>query len=92
MAGGAAPSGYPLDMAEPAAPPIAAEPSHRTKALVRITMAGNERCPFCNLPAEDYPVRTPPPAEIAAELDAFVASGERTLTISGGDPILLRRG
>lgn len=79
-------------MAEPAAPPIAAEPSHRTKALLRITMAGNERCPFCNLPAEDYPVRTPPPAEIAAELDAFVASGERTLTLSGGDPTLLRRG
>lgn len=68
-----------------------AEASHRTKGLLRLTMACNERCPFCNVPAEDYPRPTPEDAAIASELDAFVASGERTLTISGGEPTLLRR-
>jgi MoaA/NifB/PqqE/SkfB family radical SAM enzyme len=68
-----------------------AETSHRTKGLLRLTMACNERCPFCNVPAEDYRPATPPQATIDADLDAFVASGERTLTISGGEPTLLRR-
>jgi len=54
-------------------------------------MACNERCPFCNVPVEDYPRPTPPPEEIESELDAFVTSGARTLTISGGEPTLLRR-
>ncbi len=69
----------------------AAEQTHRTKGLLRLTMACNERCPFCNVPVEDYPRPTPPDAQIAAELDAFVASGEQTLTLSGGEPTLLRR-
>jgi MoaA/NifB/PqqE/SkfB family radical SAM enzyme len=73
------------------APPSSAEASHRTKGLLRLTMACNERCPFCNVPAEDYPRLTPPPDEIAAELDAFVATGQRTLTISGGEPTLLKK-
>jgi MoaA/NifB/PqqE/SkfB family radical SAM enzyme len=68
-----------------------AEQSHRTKGLLRLTMACNERCPFCNVPVEDYPRPTPPDAEVDAELAAFVASGERTLTLSGGEPTLLRR-
>lgn len=72
-------------------PPPDAEASHQTKGLLRLTMACNERCPFCNVPVEDYPRPTPEAAEIAAQLDAFVASGERTLTISGGEPTLLRR-
>lgn len=67
-----------------------AEASHRTKGLLRLTMACNERCPFCNVPVEDYPRPTPPEADTAAELDAFVATGEQTLTISGGEPTLLR--
>ena len=72
-------------------PPAAqAEDSHRTKGLLRLTMACNERCPFCNVPAEDYHPRTPPPEDIEAQLDAFVESGERTLTVSGGEPTLLR--
>lgn len=62
--------------------------AHRTKGLLRLTMACNERCPFCNVPMEDYPRRTPPLDELRAELDAF--AGERTLTISGGEPTLLR--
>jgi MoaA/NifB/PqqE/SkfB family radical SAM enzyme len=66
------------------------EASHRTKGLLRLTMACNERCPFCNVPVEDYARPTPPEAETLAELDAFVASGERTLTISGGEPTLMR--
>jgi len=69
-----------------------AEESHQTKGLLRLTMACNERCPFCNVPAEDYRARLTPPWDVvAAELDAFVASGERTLTISGGEPTLLKR-
>lgn len=68
-----------------------AEASHRTKGLLRLTMACNERCPFCNVPVEAYPRPTPPDAEVDAALDAFVAAGERTLTISGGEPTLLRR-
>ena len=72
-------------------PPASAEQSHRTKGLLRLTMACNERCPFCNVPVEDYPRPTPPDEQIAAELDAFVASGEQTLTISGGEPTVLRK-
>lgn len=68
----------------------ASEASHVTKGLVRLTMACNERCPFCNVPVESYAVRTPPPEEIARQLEAFLASGERTLTISGGEPTLYR--
>ncbi|MCK6505484.1 radical SAM protein [Myxococcota bacterium] len=69
----------------------AAEDSHATKGLLRLTMACNERCPFCNVPVEDYPRPTPPPEEVEAALEAFVATGQRTLTISGGEPTLLRR-
>jgi pyruvate-formate lyase-activating enzyme len=68
-----------------------AEESHRTKGLLRLTMACNERCPFCNVPAEDYPRPTPPWEAIEAELDAFVATGQQTLTISGGEPTLLKK-
>ncbi len=67
------------------------EESHRAKGLVRLTMACNERCPFCNVPAEDYPSRATPQEELEAQLQAFVAAGERTLTISGGEPTLLRQ-
>jgi MoaA/NifB/PqqE/SkfB family radical SAM enzyme len=67
----------------------ATESHHRVKGLIRLTMACNERCPFCNVPMEDYAQPTPPEAVTAAELDAFVRSGERTLTISGGEPTLL---
>ena len=69
-----------------------AEDSHQTKGLLRLTMACNERCPFCNVPAEDYrPTLTPPWEMVAEQLEAFVASGQKTLTISGGEPTLLRR-
>lgn len=54
-------------------------------------MACNERCPFCNVPVEDYERPTPPEAELLRELDAFVASGEQTLTLSGGEPTLYRK-
>jgi MoaA/NifB/PqqE/SkfB family radical SAM enzyme len=67
------------------------EDSDRTKGLLRLTMACNERCPFCNVPFEDYETVTPPAEEIAAQLEAFIASGERTLTISGGEPSLYRK-
>ena len=66
------------------------EASHRTKGLVRLTMACNERCPFCNVPAEDYPSKPTPEADVEASLQAFVDAGERTLTLSGGEPTLLR--
>lgn len=67
------------------------EDSDRTKGLLRLTMACNERCPFCNVPFEEYETVTPPAEEIAAQLEAFIASGERTLTISGGEPTLYRK-
>lgn len=67
------------------------EASHRTKGLLRLTMACNERCPFCNVPMEDYARPTPPAEETWREVEAFLASGEQTLTISGGEPTLLRR-
>ncbi len=54
-------------------------------------MACNERCPFCNVPVEDYPRPTPPDEEIEAQLQAFLDSGQQTMTISGGEPTLLRR-
>jgi MoaA/NifB/PqqE/SkfB family radical SAM enzyme len=54
-------------------------------------MACNERCPFCNVPVEDYPTPTPPVEQTDAEFAEFLRSGERTLTISGGEPTLLRK-
>ncbi|MEC8422495.1 MAG: radical SAM protein, partial [Myxococcota bacterium] len=69
----------------------AVEESHRTKGLLRLTMACNERCPFCNVPAEDYERPTPQWADVEAELRTFVETGSRTLTISGGEPTLLRK-
>jgi MoaA/NifB/PqqE/SkfB family radical SAM enzyme len=67
------------------------EQSHRTKGLLRLTMACNERCPFCNVPAEDYERLTPPIEETRAELQRFLDDGAQTLTISGGEPTLLRK-
>ena len=54
-------------------------------------MACNERCTFCNVPVEDYARPTPAEEVIQEELDAFVRRGDRTLTISGGEPTLLRK-
>jgi pyruvate-formate lyase-activating enzyme len=68
-----------------------AEESHLTKGLVRLTMVCNERCPFCNVPAEDYPTAPTPEAVIDGQIAALLAEGGRTLTISGGEPTLLRR-
>jgi MoaA/NifB/PqqE/SkfB family radical SAM enzyme len=42
------------------------------------------------VPVEDYPRPTPPESELLREVDAFIASGERTLTLSGGEPTLYR--
>jgi MoaA/NifB/PqqE/SkfB family radical SAM enzyme len=64
---------------------------HTTKGLLRLTMACNERCSFCNVPVEDYAVRTPPESLLRAQIEAFFDSGERTLTLSGGEPTLRRR-
>lgn len=67
------------------------EQSDLTKGLLRLTMACNERCPFCNVPAEDFPSHPTPQEKIRAQIQEFVASGQKTLTISGGEPTLLRR-
>ena len=70
---------------------IQTEQSHQTKGLIRLTMACNERCGFCNVPMEDYAVMTPPEAELQVQVEALVDSGAQTATISGGEPTLLRR-
>lgn len=67
------------------------ENSHQTKGLIRLTMACNERCSFCNVPVEDYQRPTPPWEKIEQELEKFVLTGQQTLTISGGEPTLLRK-
>jgi molybdenum cofactor biosynthesis enzyme MoaA len=64
------------------------EESHRTKGLLRLTMACNERCLFCNVPAWDHARPTPPWEAFEAELQTFVDSGSQTLTISGREPTL----
>jgi len=74
----------------PAVDPESQEASHRTKPLLRITWACNERCPFCNVPMEDYAVRTPPMEQLREELKAILDSGAKTLTLSGGEPTLYR--
>lgn len=71
--------------------PGSGEASHRTKGLLRLTMACNERCPFCNVPAEDYKRPTPAQEETDAALQRFLDEGAETLTISGGEPTLLRK-
>lgn len=68
-----------------------AEQSHTTKGLLRLTMACNEKCPFCNVPAEDYPKLNPPLDEVFQELQTFIDRGDQTLTISGGEPTLNRK-
>ena len=66
------------------------ETNHSTKGLLRLTMACNEKCSFCNVPMEDYSTLTPSKEAIFKQLDEFIDSGEQTLTISGGEPTLLR--
>jgi MoaA/NifB/PqqE/SkfB family radical SAM enzyme len=67
------------------------EASHRSKGLIRLTMACNERCPFCNVPMENYKGRmNTPEGQLQAQLEEFASSGEQTLTISGGEPTLLQ--
>jgi len=67
------------------------EESHATKGLVRLTMACNEKCPFCNVPQEDYAEPTPDLDDVLAEVQTFIDRGDRTLTISGGEPTLLKK-
>lgn len=67
------------------------ERSHQTKGLIRLTMACNERCSFCNVPVENYQRPTPPWEQIKQELELFIETGQQTLTISGGEPTLLRK-
>ena len=67
------------------------EHSHQTKGLIRLTMACNERCSFCNVPVENYQRPTPPWEQIKQELELFIETGQQTLTISGGEPTLLRK-
>ncbi len=71
-------------------PGAVGESTHETKGLLRLTMACNERCPFCNVPVEDYAKPTPEFESVLNEVDAFIATGEQTLTISGGEPTLYR--
>ena len=68
------------------------EENHRTKSMIRITMACNERCPFCNVPMEDYDSSTLTPSELEnqREIDRAVQNGEKTLVFSGGEPTLLK--
>ena len=54
-------------------------------------MACNEKCPFCNVPVEDYEERTPPMDRLVHQVDQWVEAGEQTLTISGGEPTLYRK-
>lgn len=68
-----------------------AEQSHATKGLLRLTMACNEKCPFCNVPAEDYSKLNPPLDTILDELQTFIDRGDKTLTVSGGEPTLNRK-
>jgi len=84
------PPAYP-PLCDDAPVPRTAEDSHATKGLIRLTMVCNERCPFCNVPMEDFPSQPTPAAQVEAQLDAFAAAGEQTVTISGGEPTLLRR-
>lgn len=67
------------------------EHSHQTKGLLRLTMACNERCSFCNVPVENYQLVTPSWDKIVEELEQFVHTKQQTLTISGGEPTLLRK-
>lgn len=67
------------------------EDHHRTKGLLRLTMACHERCAFCNVPVEQHSDEATPAAELDRTLRSFAESGQRTVTISGGEPTLLRR-
>jgi pyruvate-formate lyase-activating enzyme len=78
-------------LCDDASVPRAAEDSHATKGLIRLTMVCNERCPFCNVPMEDFPSQPTPESEVVAQLDAFAAAGDQTVTLSGGEPTLLKK-
>ncbi len=64
---------------------------HLTKGLLRLTMACNEQCRFCNLPVEDDATQALGDAEARAAVQAFAAAGQRTLTLSGGEPTVQRK-
>ncbi len=60
--------------------------------VLRLTLACNERCPFCNVPPESDPEFTVPTTEEAKAMVArFAARGGREgreLSFSGGEPLL----
>lgn len=63
---------------------------NRTRGILRLTLACNERCVFCNEPTERYDRLSVAPESVAEQLDAFVSTRQDTLTISGGEPTLSR--
>ncbi len=63
---------------------------NRTRGILRLTLACNERCVFCNEPTERYDHPTVSQASVDEQLETFVQTRQDTLTISGGEPTLSR--
>ena len=63
---------------------------NRTRGILRLTLACNERCVFCNEPTERYDRTAVSSESVAQQLEAFVHTRQDTLTISGGEPTLAR--
>lgn len=59
--------------------------------LLRLSLACNANCLFCNVPPESYPLQEMSTQQAKAEIDRLVAfDGELRLDITGGEPTLRR--
>jgi pyruvate-formate lyase-activating enzyme len=67
---------------------VTASNPNRTRGILRLTLACNERCVFCNEPTERYERSSVSPEAVRRQLQAFVRDRADTLTISGGEPTL----
>ena len=58
-------------------------------AMLRLGLACNVTCPFCNVPWESYPYPMKLTlAQSQKEIDKIIASGVRKIHVSGGEPTL----
>lgn len=69
---------------------MTSEGNHRLKGLLRLTMACNARCLFCNVPIENYNGGILGEEDISRALQHLVEEKARTITISGGEPTIAK--
>ncbi|MBT3220182.1 MAG: radical SAM protein, partial [Proteobacteria bacterium] len=69
---------------------MTSESNHYLKGLLRLTMACNAQCLFCNVPIEDFKGGILGERDIVRALEHFAEQDTRTITISGGEPTIAK--